>query len=127
MKYSLLTAFALVAMAQTPDTNIYYKLAPDAVPQDGVPNRAGYGNSNDRALACPAGIAIDCEVSRCRPPASLPEAREFSAALQARKAAHQTVRRLRPFRRRALITRRPFLVDIRSKKPCTRLRRRLCG
>jgi enterochelin esterase-like enzyme len=25
------------AMVETPDTNIYYKLAPDAVPQDGVP------------------------------------------------------------------------------------------
>src|SRR6478735_3626969 len=31
------TAAKHAAMVETPDTNIYYKLAPDAVPQDGVP------------------------------------------------------------------------------------------
>ena len=37
------------------------------------------------------------------------------------------VSRLRPFLRRAAITRRPFLVAMRDKKPWTRLRRRLWG
>src|SRR5256885_16570997 len=37
MRY-LIAMFALLALADPPDTNIYYKLAPDAVPQDGVPN-----------------------------------------------------------------------------------------
>ena len=37
------------------------------------------------------------------------------------------MRRLRPFLRRAASTRRPFFVDMRSMKPWTRLRRRLCG
>jgi enterochelin esterase-like enzyme len=36
MKY-LVALFALLAMADPPDPNMYYKLAPDAVPQDGVP------------------------------------------------------------------------------------------
>ncbi len=39
----------------------------------------------------------------------------------------QTARRARPFARRALITRRPFLVRIRARKPCVRLRFRLLG
>ena len=34
---------------------------------------------------------------------------------------------LGPFFRRRARTLRPFLVAMRSKKPCTRLRRRLCG
>jgi enterochelin esterase-like enzyme len=33
----LVALFALLALADPPDPNIYYKLAPDAVPQDGVP------------------------------------------------------------------------------------------
>jgi hypothetical protein len=37
------------------------------------------------------------------------------------------VRRLRPFARRRLITRRPPTVAIRARKPWVRLRRRLCG
>ena len=44
-----------------------------------------------------------------------------------RGAWAQTVRRLRPFLRRAARTRRPFLVAIRARNPWTRLRRRLCG
>ncbi len=39
----------------------------------------------------------------------------------------QTVRRLRPLRRRRERTLRPFLVLIRSRKPCVFLRRRLFG
>jgi hypothetical protein len=39
----------------------------------------------------------------------------------------QTVSRLRPLRRRALRTLRPFLVRIRARKPWTFLRRLLCG
>ena len=39
----------------------------------------------------------------------------------------QTVRRLRPLRRRRERTLRPFLVLIRSRKPCVFLRRRLLG
>jgi len=39
----------------------------------------------------------------------------------------QTARRARPFARRALITRRPFLVRIRARKPWVRLRFRLLG
>src|SRR6187402_2892445 len=39
----------------------------------------------------------------------------------------QTVRRLRPLRRRRERTLRPFFVLIRSRKPCVFLRRRLLG
>lgn len=38
-----------------------------------------------------------------------------------------TVRRLRPLRRRAARTLRPFLVAMRARKPWVRLRRVLCG
>ncbi len=38
-----------------------------------------------------------------------------------------TVRRFRPLARRRLSTRRPFLVFIRTRKPCVRRRRRLLG
>jgi hypothetical protein len=38
-----------------------------------------------------------------------------------------TVSRLRPFARRRLRTRRPFLVLIRTRKPCVRLRWRVFG
>ena len=65
MKYSLLTAFALVAMAQTPDTNIYYKLAPDAVPQDGVPKGEIRGPLTLPSEAYP-GTSIPIG-SMCRP------------------------------------------------------------
>lgn len=34
---------------------------------------------------------------------------------------------LRPFARRALMTRRPFFVFILARKPCVRLRGVLCG
>src|SRR4051812_9921195 len=45
--FALLTTAALAqgpaaaqrpAMAETPDTDLYYKLAPDAIPQEGVPS-----------------------------------------------------------------------------------------
>ena len=39
----------------------------------------------------------------------------------------ETVRRLRPFARRRLSTVRPFLVRIRTRKPCVRRRRRRLG
>lgn len=39
----------------------------------------------------------------------------------------ETVRRLRPFARRRLRTVRPFLVRIRTRKPCVRRRRRRLG
>jgi len=42
----------------------------------------------------------------------------------ARRDAYETVRRLRPLARRRFRTRRPFLVLMRSRKPCV-LRRRL--
>jgi len=38
-----------------------------------------------------------------------------------------TVKRLRPFARRRLRTRRPFLVLIRTRNPCVPARRRLFG
>lgn len=46
---------------------------------------------------------------------------------QAGETPHQTVRRWRPFLRRRASTRRPFLLRIRSRNPCTRFRRRLWG
>jgi hypothetical protein len=39
----------------------------------------------------------------------------------------ETVRRLRPFARRRFSTSRPFLVLIRTRKPCVRFRRRRLG
>lgn len=39
----------------------------------------------------------------------------------------ETVRRFRPFARRRFRTMRPFLVDMRTRKPCVRLRRRRFG
>jgi hypothetical protein len=39
----------------------------------------------------------------------------------------ETVSRLRPFVRRRFSTMRPFFVDIRTRKPCVLLRRRLFG
>lgn len=39
----------------------------------------------------------------------------------------ETVRRLRPFARRRLSTRRPFFVAMRTRNPCVRLRRRRFG
>lgn len=41
--------------------------------------------------------------------------------------ASQAVRTLRPLRRRAAITRRPFLVNIRLRNPCVFFRLRLFG
>ena len=38
-----------------------------------------------------------------------------------------TVRRFRPLARRRFNTRRPFLVFIRTRKPCVRRRRRVLG
>lgn len=38
-----------------------------------------------------------------------------------------TVRRFRPFARRRFSTRRPFLVAIRTRNPCVRLRWRVLG
>jgi hypothetical protein len=39
----------------------------------------------------------------------------------------ETVRRFRPFVRRRFSTMRPFFVDIRTRKPCVLLRRRVLG
>ena len=39
----------------------------------------------------------------------------------------ETLRRLRPFARRRLSTKRPEVVDIRLRKPCLRVRRVLLG
>jgi len=54
-----------------------------------------------------------------------------SARTQDRRlpAAHSllTVRRLRPFARRRLRTRRPFFVLMRTRNPCVRLRWRVLG
>src|SRR5690606_2333124 len=44
-----------------------------------------------------------------------------------RRQFEETVRRLRPLARRRLSTRRPFFVDIRTRNPCVRRRRRLFG
>lgn len=41
--------------------------------------------------------------------------------------SHTTVRRFRPFSRRAFSTSRPARVDIRFKKPCSRFREMRCG
>jgi hypothetical protein len=77
-----------------------------------------------RQMFCSPAPALPRNSGEIRPPA------ERSIASQARKSragGRQTVRRLRPFLRRAAITRRPFLVAIRERKPWTRLRRRLWG
>jgi hypothetical protein len=74
-----------------------------------------------------ASIGNQARQKRSGPPASSPvHARKLISARQ-RTVGPQTVRRLRPFLRRAASTRRPFFVDMRSMKPWTRLRRRLCG
>ena len=62
--------------------------------------------------------------------APLEQRLEFSAgsqSLTARKAARQTVSRLRPFARRRLSTLRPPFVFMRSRKPCVFARRRRFG
>ena len=56
----------------------------------------------------------------------LPEPRLLREALRT-GGRRQTVRRLRPLRRRAERTARPVFVLIRARKPCVFLRRRLLG
>jgi len=55
---------------------------------------------------------------------SLGHAESLRSRRLARRAAYDTVRRLRPLARRRFRTRRPFFVLMRSRKPCV-LRRRL--
>jgi hypothetical protein len=64
------------------------------------------------------------------PLAPLEERLEFGAggqSLMSRKAATQTVNRLRPFARRRFNTLRPPFVFIRSRNPCVFARRRRLG
>jgi len=44
-----------------------------------------------------------------------------------RRYSELTVNRLRPLARRRFSTRRPFLVLMRTRNPCARLRRRVLG
>ena len=52
---------------------------------------------------------------------------EHGVAPKSVSYCEETVSTLRPRRRRAARTRRPFAVDIRLRKPCVRIRRRLWG
>lgn len=51
----------------------------------------------------------------------------FPPAQPARGLSNQGMSFLRPFERRRLSTLRPFLVAMRARKPCVRLRRSLLG
>jgi hypothetical protein len=74
-----------------------------------------------------ASISNQARQKRSGAPASSPMHARKLVSTRQRTVGPQTVRRLRPFLRRAASTRRPFFVDMRSMKPWTRLRRRLCG
>jgi hypothetical protein len=54
-------------------------------------------------------------------------ARGSGAPVRRRSYSDDTVSRLRPFARRRFRTSRPFLVLMRTRKPCVRLRRRRFG
>lgn len=89
-----------------------------SIANDSVADELGYRDPYERALAgYAAGFEMKRKVLRSRTAAALPQTRKIGAPLQAAKAPHHTLRRLRPFLRRALSTRRPFLVDMRSRKP----------
>ena len=74
--------------------------------------------------AVPAAVApsIFCALAE-----SLPRSQLLAPRRQLFAVRPQTLRRLRPFRRRLLNTARPFLVRIRARNPCFFARRRLFG
>ena len=68
------------------------------------------------------GIEDPLELRPLADPAGLAEALGHAEGFFLNGYEDETVSRLRPFARRRLRTSRPFLVLIRTRKPCVRLR-----
>jgi len=94
--------------------------------------RAGFASEHEHRHEAAVPLrAVLVDVLEVGPPAdalvrleSLGHAGFLRHRRLARRDAYETVRRLRPLARRRFRTRRPFLVLMRSRKPCV-LRRRL--
>jgi hypothetical protein len=86
-------------------------------------------NDRDSRPRPPAGCngCHNSNVSAVDTAPALANSGKIGLAAEAIVVPGYAVSRLRPFLRRAAITRRPFLVAMRDKKPWTRLRRRLWG
>jgi hypothetical protein len=102
--------------------------APSAIALHGQAQLATHGEANTYRV-----VRFSPEHNERRtvdPLAPLEERLEFGAggqSLMSRKAATQTVNRLRPFARRRFNTLRPPFVFIRSRNPCVFARRRRLG
>jgi hypothetical protein len=104
-----------------------------AISDNGAPQLSGdrYAQASYRALVRKQKHR---GITPVNPAAALVHALELRAspnpliAAEARQNYSElTVRRLRPFARRRLSTRRPFFVAMRTRKPCVRARWRVFG
>ena len=116
----------------------------DLIPTENLSNQSFRSITLDRATELlrggdsqPANPAIRQEkhraVAAVNPKSTAVDLLELGAAANAfgwpefQSYSLLTVRRLRPFARRRFSTRRPFLVAIRTRNPCVRLRWRVLG
>jgi hypothetical protein len=78
----------------------------------------------------PAGqpqAVLVCPLEFRSPPDAILPGKALRHRALARYRSSETVRRFLPFVRRRFSTMRPFFVDIRTRKPCVLLRRRVLG
>ena len=94
------------------------------VPDHGVANLLAGGDAQPRRseLVCQGETGHE---AASQPGAAFVDPRKIRPTAQL--AYYDTVSRLRPLARRRLRTVRPFLVAIRTRKPCVRRRRRVLG
>jgi hypothetical protein len=85
------------------------------------------GQEKNRAEAAVQAETLLIDLLIFRPSPDSLIGTESSGSAHALAYSLLTVRRLRPFARRRFSTRRPFLVLMRTRKPCARARRLLFG
>ena len=117
-----LTAFRSIAPPTLRLTETPRRTSSSGSPRSARPviRLAREGVEDEEAVRVRAAVAVDAvEVAAARQAATL--------APVACAARHQGVRRLRPLRRRRLITSRPARVRMRARKPCVFARLRFFG